>query len=80
MAGMYLARLVCSDVECAEEVSAETATLRELQTLVCECGCALEVVGWPDVAAEPLARVVLLRVRQASAARRGGGGELPDAA
>jgi hypothetical protein len=80
MASMYLARLVCSDPECAEEVSAETATLRELETLVCDCGCALEVVGWPDVAAEPLARVVLLRVRQASAARRGGGGELPDAA
>ena len=74
MAGMYLARLICSDPECAEEVAAETATLRELETLVCDCGCALAVIGWPDVAAEPLARVVLLRVRQASA------GELPDAA
>ena len=67
---MYLARLSCSDPECAEELSAETATLRELETLVCDCGCALEIIGWPDVAAEPLAQVVLLRVRQAGAARR----------
>ena len=66
---MYVARLVCSDPHCAEEVAAETATLRELEPLVCDCGCALEAVGWPDVAAEPLARVVLLRLRRA---RRGG--------
>jgi hypothetical protein len=65
---MYTARLACSDPVCAEELTAETATLRELQTLICECGCALEVIGWPDVAAEPLARVILLRVH---AARRG---------
>lgn len=58
---MYSARLVCSDPGCAELVAAETATLRELQTLVCECGCALEVIGWPDVAARPLAEVILLR-------------------
>jgi hypothetical protein len=67
---MYTARLVCSDPVCAEEIAGETATLGELRTLLCECGCALEVIGWPDVAAEPLARVILLRVREASAARR----------
>ena len=54
---MYIARLVCSDEECAEEVTLETASLAELETLVCECGCALAVIGWP----EPLAEVVLLR-------------------
>ena len=70
---MYVAQLVCSNPVCAEEVSAETSTLRELDSLVCDCGCALELVGWPDVAAEPLAHVVLLRVRRAGAARRGGG-------
>jgi hypothetical protein len=59
---MYSARLVCSDPACAQEIAAETATLAEFDALVCECGCALEVVGWPDVAAEPLAQVILLRV------------------
>lgn len=52
---MYTARLVCSDPTCAEDVAVETATLRELEALICDCGCSLEVVGWPDVAAEPLA-------------------------
>jgi hypothetical protein len=59
---MYTARLVCSDPGCAGEVTADTATLRELETLLCDCGCALEIVGWPDVAAEPLAQVIMLRV------------------
>jgi hypothetical protein len=59
---MYAARLVCSDPLCAEEVAAETATLRELETLICDCGCSLEVVGWPDVEAEALAQVIVLRV------------------
>jgi hypothetical protein len=59
---MYSARLVCTDPACAEELAAETATLHELESLLCDCGCALEVVGWPDVAAEPLAEVILLRV------------------
>jgi len=51
---MYTARLVCSDAACAEEIDAETATLAELEALVCDCGCALVVVGWADVAADPL--------------------------
>ena len=65
---MYSARLVCSDPGCSEELAAETATLHELDTQLCECGCALEIVGWPDIEAEPLAQVVLLRV---AAVRRG---------
>jgi len=75
---MYVARLVCSDEACAEEVTHEAATLAELETLVCDCGCALEVIGWPDVAAEPLAEIVTLRVQAASAAGRRG--EVPEAA
>ena len=62
---MYSARLICSDSDCAAEVTSEALTLRELETLVCHCGCALEVVGWPDVAAEPLAEVIILRARAA---------------
>ena len=57
---MYVARLVCSDEECAEEVTLETATPAELETLLCDCGCALAVIAWP----EPLADVVLLAVAQ----------------
>ena len=67
---MYMARLVCSDEACAEEVTLEAATLAELETLICDCGCALEMIGWPDVAAEPLAEVIMLRVQAATAARR----------
>jgi len=37
----------------------------ELETLVCgcDCGCALEIIGFPDVGAEPLAEVILLKAR-----------------
>jgi hypothetical protein len=66
---MYSARLVCTDPGCADEIAAETATLAELDALVCECGCALEVVGWPDVEAELLAQVIMLRVGTAAARR-----------
>jgi hypothetical protein len=60
---MFVARLVCSDPGCAEEISADAATLAELETLACECGCALAVVGWPDWVEAPLAEVVALRRR-----------------
>ncbi len=69
---MYVARLICSDADCAELSTAETLTLRELETLVCECGCALEIIGFPDVSAEPLAEVILLKAR-ARVIERGGG-------
>jgi hypothetical protein len=78
MRPMYVARLVCSDEACAEEVAHEAASLAELETLLCDCGCALEIIGWPDVAAEPLADVVTLRVQAASAGRRPG--VVPEAA
>ena len=47
---MYIARLICSDAGCGEEITAEAATLEELETLICDCGCALALVGWPDAA------------------------------
>ena len=73
MGVMFVARLICSDEGCAAEVAAESATLAELETLACECGCALEVLGWPDWEDEPAAEVVTLRVG-------GGSGGLPEAA
>jgi hypothetical protein len=63
MRDMYVARLVCSDMGCAEQITHEAWTLRELETLVCDCGCSFELIGWPDVSAEPLAEVILLRAR-----------------
>jgi hypothetical protein len=60
---MYVARLICSDVACAQELTAEAATLAELETLACECGCALELIGWPDSVEASLAEVIPLRRR-----------------
>jgi hypothetical protein len=45
---MYIARLICSDEACADEALAEAHTLGELDTFVCDCGCALTILGWPD--------------------------------
>ncbi len=58
---VLVARLICSDPACTEELTAEARTLRELEVLACECGCALEVVGWPD--ALEVAEVVVLHAR-----------------
>jgi hypothetical protein len=60
---MFVARLTCSDEACAVEIAAEAVTLREFETMVCDCGCALELIGWPDHRAdEPLAAVITLRL------------------
>jgi hypothetical protein len=64
---MFVARLICSDEDCAEEMVAEAATLRELETLACDCGCALLPIAWPDHLDEQVATVVTLRVRSAPA-------------
>ena len=45
---MYIAQVVCSDPSCAVETIVEAATIEEIMSLVCECGCAIDVVGWPD--------------------------------
>jgi hypothetical protein len=62
MAPVFVARLICSDVECAAEHTAESVSAAELETLLCDCGCAFEVIGWPDWIEEP-AEVVALTVR-----------------
>ncbi len=59
---VFVARLVCSDPGCAEELSAEAASLRELEVLACECGCALDVLGGPDTV-DVHAEVVVLHAR-----------------
>jgi hypothetical protein len=45
---MVYALLVCSDEGCAEEL--ETwGTLEELESLACECGCALQLISLSEV-------------------------------
>ncbi len=67
LSDVFVARLICSDQDCAETSTVEAATLRELELLACECGCALEIIGWPDTVAVEAEVVVLherfLRVR-----------------
>jgi hypothetical protein len=47
---LFLARLVCSEAACAGDVvEVPATTFGELESLACECGCALHVVAWPDV-------------------------------
>ncbi len=48
---LHVAVLVCSDYACAERTT-EVGTLPELESLACDCGWGLLVVGW----ATPLAR------------------------
>ena len=55
---MFTARVTCSDEGCAEERVVEAATLAELEALLCDCGCVLEIIGWPDWV-EPRASVVI---------------------
>jgi hypothetical protein len=81
---MYVARLVCSDAECAEEQSFEVATLAELELLACDCGCTLEVIAFPDWTDEEIAAAIVRRLRLESdrgrEARGAGAGPLRHAA
>jgi hypothetical protein len=63
MEGVYVARLICSDTACAQEAAAEARTIRELESLICDCGCALAIIGWPDWIDQP-AEVVALPARR----------------
>ena len=69
---MYVARLVCSDEACADKALAEARTLAELDTFVCDCGCALAIVGWPDHVDEPAVTAVVIPFGR----RPGAAGEL----
>ena len=53
-AGMYVARLICSDEACATQALAEARVAGELETLVCDCGCAHAIIAWPDHSDDPL--------------------------
>jgi hypothetical protein len=44
---MWIARLVCSDDRCPERLEVVAGTLAEVEALACECGCAMQVLGFP---------------------------------
>jgi hypothetical protein len=60
---VFTARLICSDPGCDAEDEVEAATVAELESLACDCGCALEIVGWPLVV-EPEDVAVVLSLRR----------------
>lgn len=41
------AYLICSDGDCDFVLETE-GTLEELESLSCDCGCGLAIIGWPD--------------------------------
>jgi len=59
---VFVVRLICSETDCDFEDEVEVATLAELEALACDCGCTLEIVGWPAWV-EPEAVVIALRGR-----------------
>ena len=56
---VFVARLICSDTACAAELTADGRSVEELGSLLCDCGCALEIIGWPDWVDEPADVIVL---------------------
>lgn len=44
---VYTAVLICSDDECTDRFEAH-GSLAELEALACDCGCALQIVGWAE--------------------------------
>ena len=58
---MVRALLVCSDSGC-ESVFEAFGPLEELETLACDCGCALQIVRWLGDVDEPVDDVELVRL------------------
>ena len=46
---MLYAALICSDEDCTDVFEAY-GSLEELETLACDCGCALQVISISEVA------------------------------
>jgi hypothetical protein len=44
MRAMFLAVLICSDAEC-DNTFEEVGSLEELDRLLCDCGCLMQVVA-----------------------------------
>jgi hypothetical protein len=59
MRAMFLAVLICSDEEC-DNTFEEVGSLEELDRLLCDCGCVMQVVAIEGTG-QPEADVVALR-------------------
>jgi hypothetical protein len=55
---MVRARLICSDEGCPAVFEAVGA-LEEVEALACDCGCALELLAWPEPAEGRTGNLVL---------------------
>jgi hypothetical protein len=42
---LFLARLICSDVDCAERADERVVSLAWLDALACDCGCTFELLA-----------------------------------
>ncbi len=42
---LFLARLICSDVDCAEHAEEIVSSLAALDALACDCGCTFELLA-----------------------------------
>ena len=67
---MYVARLICSDQECAERIVVEADDVMELVSLACDCGCTFEVLGLPDWVEDEHATIVEFRPRAGGSSGR----------
>jgi hypothetical protein len=45
---VFVARLICSNADCSHECEIEAQTFAELEAIACECGCAFQIIGWPN--------------------------------
>jgi hypothetical protein len=57
---MFYALLICSDDDCTDSFEA-WGSLAELETLACECGCALQLVSLSEAGGDTYAELVLDR-------------------
>lgn len=49
---LFLVRLICSDIDCAEALEESVDTLEELDALACDCGCTWELLTVSEAAEE----------------------------
>jgi hypothetical protein len=67
---MLLARIICSDAECTEELEVTVESLDELDGYVCECGHGFVLITVAEEREPREVQVVPLPRRRHSPARR----------
>jgi hypothetical protein len=65
---MFLARVICSDPGCHEEIEVAVESLDELDGRVCDCGHGFVLAAVSELA-EPRGEVVSIAVRRTVAGR-----------